>query len=599
MRFAHYLQPNTKTELPSQLVFLDTETKPEYPEPGIERHRLWFGYAKYVRIRKRGEREWIHKEWHYFETPASFWNWLDSKVRKGSKCYIFVHNWNFDGSVLYTASQLRELGYETLSYVNEKPPFILRVRKGKKYLALIDTLNYFTTSLENLGESIGIAKKEFPGYDADLETWQSYCRRDVDVLERAVLLFRDFISREDLGNFRPTLASQAFNAFRHRFYSGGLLIHDTEDVLELEREAYYGGRVECFFVGRVREELYYLDVNSLYPYVMAENEYPTRLVGERKNVTVEDLREYLKDRAVVARVEVDTTEPVYPTRRRKKLVFPTGRFVTSLCTPELLYALEHGHIRRVFYAAIYLKAPLFNEYVTALYQARQRYTKEDNPAFAYMCKIMLNSLYGKFGQRGVTWEDVREALLSDPPDWLEQDEPGDPVRHFRVRAGVVQEKVKQGESRESFPAIAAHVTAYGRMLLWSLIHEAGKENVYYVDTDSITTNRDGFDSLSHHVDASRLGALKLEGEATEAAFFGAKDYVFGAEERHKGIRRNAEQLNRNTWRQQQFRSWDWHMSQGEEGYIDIKTITKTLHRNYDKGLITETGRVEPWTLTTE
>ena len=578
------------------MVFVDTETKPDKLNPNLERHRLWFGYALYLRIQRRDGKEWWHREWHYFEEASSFWEWLDSKVRKGSKCYVFAHNWNFDGSILYTASSLRTLGYETLSYVNEKPPFILRVRKGKQYLALIDTLNYFTTSLADLGESIGIEKKEMPEYEADLETWKAYCRRDVEVLERAVLLFRDFVQQEDLGNFRPTLASQAFNAFRHRFYTGGLLIHDSVDVLALERDAYYGGRVECFFVGKVNEPMTYLDVNSLYPFVMAENDYPTRLIGERRVITVEELAEKLQTYAVVARVEVDTDEPVYPTRRRKKLVFPTGRFVTSLTSPELRYALDRGHLRKVEYAAIYETGPLFKPYVEVLYQARLQYAKAGNKAFAYMCKIMLNSLYGKFGQRGVKWEDEREALPSDPPEWLYQDIEGGIVEQYRVRAGIVQRKVRVGEARESFPAIAAHVTAHGRILLWGLIQLAGKENALYADTDSIIVRDGGLSALAGLVDPNRLGSLKVEGKAETAAFYGPKDYHFGDVERHKGIRRNAKRLATATWQQIQFRSWDWHMAHGEEGFIDIETITKTLHRNYDKGNVTDTGVVEPWHL---
>ena len=579
------------------MIFVDTETKPVEKTPERERHELWFGEALFVRIQTKDGKEYRHEEWLHFENADTFWDWVVKRTRKRSKTYIFAHNWNFDGSILYTASSLRKRGYRTLQYINGGPPFILRVKSDNNTLALVDTLNYFTTSLEALGESIGIPKKAMPDYDDPFEDWTAYCRRDVEVLRDAMLAFRSFVEVNDLGNFRPTLASQAFNAFRHRFYSGGILIHDDQKTLELEREGYYGGRVECFRLGTFRRKFYYLDVNSLYPSVMVDNEYPKQLVRSRRAVPVKDMADYLTDYACVGAITVRTDEPIYPVRMDGRLCFPVGDFDTVLCTPELAYALEHGHITKVKHLTLYEKGEVFTDYVETLYGLRQEYAASDNPAFKFMCKIMLNSLYGKFGQRGQQWEEVRPSEPDDPLDWLEEEWDGGPVARYRVRLGNVQKLSRNEESRESFPAISAHVTAYARILMWNLIKKAGPKHVYYTDTDSLVVDSVGYRNLSGAIHPTQLGYLKVEKTANVARFLGPKDYHFGDDERHKGIRKNATRLADNKWEQIQFHSWDWHMKRGEEGFIYIDTITKTLHRQYKKGTIDARGIVSPYQLT--
>ncbi|GAI81660.1 unnamed protein product, partial [marine sediment metagenome] len=115
----------------------------------------------------------------------------------------------------------------------------------------------------------------------------------------------------------------------------------------MERDAYKGGRVECFYLGHLNTEKHYvLDVNSLYPTVMRNNKYPVKYLHIKHNVTLKAFARLLKRKSIVAKVLIETDKPVYGVRR-DRLVFPTGRFWTSLCTPELKYAVKAGHLRKV------------------------------------------------------------------------------------------------------------------------------------------------------------------------------------------------------------------------------------------------------------
>ncbi len=55
-----------------------------------------------------------------------------------------------------------------------------------------------------------------------------------------------------------------------------MLVHMKPEVIKLEIDSYRGGRNECFFIGEAHGEFYKLDVNSMYPYVMATHYYPIK-----------------------------------------------------------------------------------------------------------------------------------------------------------------------------------------------------------------------------------------------------------------------------------------------------------------------------------
>ena len=124
--------------------------------------------------------------------------------------------------------------------------------------------------------------------------------------------------------------------------------------MALERRAYFGGRSEAFRLGNIDGGPFYkLDINSMYPSVMVDAPVPLALKAVYSYVSKAELRAALRSSLVVADVEVQTEDPIYPRVIDGRLCFPVGRFTTSLCTPELRYALNRGHIARVGGMATY------------------------------------------------------------------------------------------------------------------------------------------------------------------------------------------------------------------------------------------------------
>src|SRR5262249_7552443 len=154
---------------------------------------------------------------------------------------------------------------------------------------------------------------------------------------------------------------------------------------------------------------------------------------------------------VIADVEIQTNANRYPLRYDGRLCFPVGRFRTVLPQPELQAALSAGDIVNVYAACVYDGANIFADYVDYFYDKRMMFEAEGNKAFSFMFKIMLNSLYGKFGQSGRVYETIGLAVSPLPRSWTEYDAVSKTTEHYREFAGIRQRLSETVESGESHP----------------------------------------------------------------------------------------------------------------------------------------------------
>jgi hypothetical protein len=165
-----------------------------------------------------------------------------------------------------------------------------------------------------------------------------------------------------------------------------------------------------------------------------------------------------------------------------------------------------------------------------------------------------------------------------------------------VVSGIIEESVGFQEGWNTLVAIAAHITADARLKLWDLILLAGRENVFYCDTDSVFTNDRGFARAKSEIVAGKLGKLDLKGSSNLLLIRGAKDYVFGNTTVIKGIRADAKKISENEYEQTQFEGFAGALRKGRLDKMMLGTVRKSLHREYKKGIITKTGHVKPFTL---
>jgi hypothetical protein len=585
-------------EFPREIIFFDTETT-EIPQDEETELVLNLGVACHLRYEKTFN-NFQDKKYYTFNTVQEFWNIVLDYSNEKTKLYLVAHNVAFDFRVVKGFENLKRLGYQTKKVFFKATMGIYCFTKKGHNITVLDNMNYFKSSLKVLGHSIGREKMEMPTniittLKGGQEKLIEYCKNDVDIMIEAWELFFKFLNNNDLGNFSKTIASQAFSAFRHRFMKHEIYVHNNEYATKLERESYHGGRTECFYIGRQSKKKTYflLDVNSMYPSVMAQYDYPVKFIKTYRDIGVEIVQVLLKTQCLTARVIVSTTDPVFATKQRDKLIFPTGIFETVLTTREIEYGIANNLILAFKEVLVYNKANLFSEYVDFFYKHKVQYKREGNEAFSYLCKIFLNSLYGKFGQRNEAFKKIEDT---DEPEGSLTIFDMDKMENSTVRiiGGVKEESIGMVEGFDSVVSIASHVTADARMKLWNYFKIAHLENVYYCDTDSMIVNMQGM-ALAKKYIGDGLGMLSLKEQSEILVLHGAKDYIFGRNEVIKGIKKDAEIIDERTFSQMRFEGMAGAIRNGRANKMFISKITKTLKRDYDKGMVID-GKVVPFKL---
>lgn len=575
----------------SDVIWFNTHTEFD-PKPGeTTYHWLKFGYA--CAMRRHHDGIWSDEQWIRFETIPQFWDFVCSRLRPKIKLYLFCHNTSFDLPIVDCFNYLPRLGFVLKSAIIEAPPTILRFRRDTSTIMILDTLNIWRMPLKFLGEEIGLPKLEMPDNNDLNIDWETYGKRDVEIIRTACLKWFEFLESNDFGSFAPTLAGQAMRLYRHRYLKTPIYLDANDKALDLTREGYYGGRVECFYIGHYKATFTALDVNSMYPYVMAYNQFPCKLVGYTRSATLSDLLTWFRSYSLTARIKLRTHKPFAPYKENHKLYFPIGEFECILSTPELKYAYANAEILEVMEVAVYEQAMLFSDMVHDLYRCKQECKRTGDTVKEFMYKKLLNSFYGKWGQYGGKWVSESNIASLHSKRWMEINADTDEVRYYRQLGGLRQIREDPGETKEGFPAIAAHVTAYARMVLWDLIERALPENVYYCDTDCVLVNDAGLERLRDRLDEYTLGGLKLVGTYHEIKLFGAKDYWFGDKIKCKGVRNNALWYNEHEIEQNSWSGLRGLVASKETSIPLTKRIIKHLNRTYDKGEVLQSGRVLP------
>lgn len=593
-----YLAENKTSEGPRHIFSVDTETVRE-PHPtddswAVEKLRL--GVVRYCRLEngRRGSQVALA-----FRTGDEFWDFIERHSERRGLNWIFAHGLGFD---------LRALGWqqcidsgrlllrqwrldkprstpgkpatkpETGLLVLDGVPTIVEswLRNGGR-LRMCDTRNWWHCKLSEVGDSVGLPKLEMPDPWASDDVWLEYCTRDCEIVEEAVVGLCNWTRNHDLGVFKPTAAGQSMQAFRHRFHHKKVVLHDAVSVKRLERDAYYAGRLAIFYAGKVESTdrgvngmlfdkfsedapepsgtVYKLDVNSLFPSVMRANLFPCKLL--RWNLTPSDSPKTLPGQtaSTVATVLLKNACESYPVRREGQLLYAGGNFVTTLAGPELSRASMSGSTAECVSWAEYQTAELFTEFVDFFVDLRNQAKRSGNALEARLCKLIANSLYGKFAQRSFEWEALPRMHPPEPwSQWCAIDAELGKIREYRSIGELVQARVERGDHPNSFTAISAWVTSFARLRMDQLRETSGYHNVYYQGVDSLFVSRLGLDRLqaAGEVADSELGKLRLEGESDLTQFLAKGVYYFNGQWTRVGVSGNAVQVAGVEYRQDEF-----------------------------------------------
>lgn len=595
MRTWHYLRENKRNTIPKNILFLDSETR-WTEENGHTIHQAYMIYACLCRLKNGSDTEY-GEQWMFFDTGADLWEWVDALVKRSRNLSVVASNVLFDFAATGGFRELPKYGWTHSFDVSAGMRFILKLKSGQRYMTLLSSQNWIPYSVSKLGEMLGLEKESVDFENTPYNEIREYCRRDVEILKNAVLEYIRFVRRHDLGNFAYTISGQALNAYRHRFMGGKILIHNSEFAADLERACYFGGRNEVYKLGPAEADtVVSLDINSMYPHVMKENEYPTIYKNYLVDPTLKYVKNALKTRCMVAEIEVDTETPVYAKKIDGRTCFPVGRFRANVCTQGLMHAIRSGEVVKIYRAAEYEKAPIFTAYINFFYALKQRYDMSGEKIWYRITKLFMNSLYGKFGQQ------YDNEIFSDTcnPELLYRDICYDNVTKERfIEQALFGRKTRvagKQDSQVTFTAIAAHVTENARFYLWEILTEYAPGEILYCDTDSIFVPAESVGKFRSIMHPDKLGRLSVEKKMKDLVINGCKDYSYEGGSALKGIRSDAEKIGPNEYIQGCWLSLKGMMRENiNDGYA-VRQVKKHLSREYTKGVVDSSGAVSPISL---
>jgi len=279
------------------------------------------------------------------------------------------------------------------------------------------------------------------------------CRCLYEVIERFF---------EETGVYSETFATHALRVWRKDFLKETIW-KPKQDVLDLARASYSGGRVEVF--KHEASSITAYDVNSMYPSVML-HPMPVAFLGESKQFK-EKYYGFVDASVYVP----ETYIPTLPIRL-EKLYFPFGDIRGTWTTEELIAATNLGvSILRIHKAYYFHTSEIFRDYVLKLYELK----KTSGEPTRTIAKGLLNALYGKFGQNPT--KKVYCSENNAPRGAIPVIQPNG------VPSGFCYYE-RTSRSAYLLPHLASAVTSKARLVLRAKLND----HSYYCDTDSVFTD---------------------------------------------------------------------------------------------------------------
>lgn len=356
----------------------------------------------------------------------------------------------------------------------------------------------------------------------------NYIRNDVEIVARAL----DFIFNQDLT--KMTIASDSLHFYKKTVNFDNYFPKLDKLTDAKIRESYKGGftYLNPLYKEKTVDEGIVLDVNSLYSSVLR---YETLPIGE----PVYFEGKYKEDKLYNLYVQCLSCSfklkkgKIPSIQIKNSLFYMENEYLTSsevwkndelvsdivtltLTNVDLKLFFEQYEVTDIVYHYGYKfksMVGLFTNYVDYWTDKKINAKKENNKSMYKLSKLMLNSLYGKFG--------LNPKSVLKEPYYLE---------------GVVKYRYQEPEYRDPiYIPIATFVTSYARFKTITTsqkikdftIANYGRDYYIYSDTDSIHLLKMPDEIIKSFVDVDdfRLGAWKIESKFTKGRYLRQKCYI--------------------------------------------------------------------------
>lgn len=480
-------------------------------------------------------------------------DFLDWCSKFDSPTFIWFHNLSFDGS--YIRAELIKRGYSIHADITA-PNYMeyLHTEGGIYWLQWGNitcncSLKLLNTSVESLGKALGTVQKlvgtfdytavREPGVYQPTETEWAYLYNDVKVV---VPFMHDMYEN---GYTQITSASLALHDWERRFDASCASFKRakhiatfpklTDDEYYFVKPSYKGGVTICLPVYKDVEigKAICVDKNSMYPSWMMEGAYPSGegqyrdesfnfgnkyvLAEDKRYRETHDVKKWFLGDSIskppvwIAKAGVFATlkETHLPTIAANchgwyPAVIDCELTLTSVEYQTLLrdYDVESIEWRGGYLYRRIEGSDMFGSFINHWYDIKQNADKSTAKGRVdrMRAKLMLNSLYGKFGG-------------------------GVKKTHYEVNEETGElDRIEEDSDQRYYLPVAAFVTAYARADLAQAAHD-NWDRFTYCDTDSLhLIGWDAPNTEHMKIDPSALGCWDIEDYWTKCRHIGVKAY---------------------------------------------------------------------------
>lgn len=480
----HWLRPSMTSWTPPVCIYVDTETVPETVN-GCEVHRLRLWSASLV-VRRHSTPGRVGRTTAHGTTADELAAWVTDAVRGHGSVWLWAHNLGFDLAVTHLPSHLAALGWQVSSVVMVGKAAVVRMRRGRVALCMVDSWSWLQVPLAVLGTAVGTEKPSLPRFDDGDDPWLARCAADVAILEAAVCQLLDWWDEAGEGRWSVTGAGCAMTTVRRRLRQYTVMADPDPEARAFERRAIYGGRRDLTRFGRLDGGPWVeLDFVSAYPTVAGALDVPCVPKGWDDGVAVSALADPPRATGWIAEVVVQSASPAWPARTGGDVVCPVGTWRTVLAGPELQAAAREGAILEVGRARRYWCHPAladWSRWVLATLRGEVAGTPE---VVRIAAKGWSRSGLGKFAGRTSESQDRGPAWA---PGWrvMEGWDGYAGQRALMIElAGRRWWVTRNLEALDAVPAIYAWIESACRLRLRAVLDALGEDVWVQADTDGV------------------------------------------------------------------------------------------------------------------
>lgn len=399
-----------------------------------------------------------------------------------------------------------------------------------------------------------------------------YCFQDcylvLLLVENLFKFFFDFLNdlkltKKKFEIFHPTLSLLALNLWKTITNNTFAILEGVSNLEYYEKikSSYKGGM--CLNITKYKKgPIFHYDIVSSYPFIMKSYAMPIKIKEKKQyfpaiskppnnctfnSYTIYKTRFKFKDSLHV---------PYFPLKTKGGgLIYPLSNFEdkepTWIWGDELNFGITH-HLEKISIEEeiSFESKSIFSEYIEILFKARLEAIKNKDEIKKYWLKLLMNSLYGKFGQKKfdkfsiVTGANLHEFLLTNnltsseelenseiPKEKEEIKESMEFLKRVQILDDCLMNDIffqfsfipsENYNYIGSLIFISSFIASKARLTLLSGMNDVGFSNILYFDTDSIFTTFE----MSPYLIGDELGSWKCEHDnILEAYFLAPKVYA--------------------------------------------------------------------------